>query len=382
MAERQKNPKGSITVEIYRDAYRLRWRWQGQRFAFYTGKIVGWPGSKEWAEGLASRIYRDMLADNFDPTLAKYRPADTRSDTQLDTQKKALTVADLFEKFIDYKQSNVTPRTVTNYKGFLGHVQKFFGQLSAVTVDVDQVVKFTSYLADVHRHTGIRKERIGMMKAAWTWAADKGLLDAATVNPWGSAQRLIKPEQVEPIKPLSLEEIGAIIEAFRTDIYYSHYHHFVTFLLSTGCRPGEAIGLRWGDVATDCRQVVIRSQWTRGNRKPPKNKKPRSFALTDKLQVMLTERRPKRPQAEDLVFPAPEGGPINDANFGRRAWKTILKRLEIDHCKVYSTRHSLISHALDIGMSPVSVAELTGHSPRVLLDSYAHAVKAPRLPEL
>jgi len=53
-------------------------------------------------------------------------------------------------------------------------------------------------------------------------------------------------------RPFSKEEMGAIIQAFRTDRYYSPYGDFVQFLFETGCRTGEAIGLRWGHLSDDC----------------------------------------------------------------------------------------------------------------------------------
>ena len=98
---------------------------------------------------------------------------------------------------------------------------------------------------------------------------------------------------------------------------------------------------------------------------------------------MLIARRPKSWNKEDLVFTAPGDGPIDDHNFRNRAWKTILTRLEIDYRKPYTTRATLISHALDLGQSPLEVAQLTGHDVQVLFRHYAGNVSSrPVLPEL
>ncbi|MBE9016106.1 site-specific integrase, partial [Chroococcidiopsidales cyanobacterium LEGE 13417] len=57
--------------------------------------------------------------------------------------------------------------------------------------------------------------------------------------------------------------------------------------------------------------------------------------------------------------------------------------LEIDYRKPYTTRHTLVSHALDLGMNPVVVAQLTGHDVQVLFKNYAGNVNSrPQLPEL
>jgi integrase len=98
---------------------------------------------------------------------------------------------------------------------------------------------------------------------------------------------------------------------------------------------------------------------------------------------MLLARRDADYDPNDLVFVSPNGKAIDDHNFRNRAWKTILTRLGIDYRKPYTTRHTLISHALDTGMNPVVVAQLTGHDVKTLYENYAGVVNSrPRLPEI
>lgn len=98
---------------------------------------------------------------------------------------------------------------------------------------------------------------------------------------------------------------------------------------------------------------------------------------------MLLSKRPTDHDPDGLVFPSPQGNAIDDCNFRNRAWKTVLTRLEIDYRKPYTTRHSLVSHALDLGLNPVMVAQLTGHDVKTLYENYAGNVNSrPRLPEL
>jgi integrase len=94
-------------------------------------------------------------------------------------------------------------------------------------------------------------------------------------------------------------------------------------------------------------------------------------------------RKPENPSPNDLVFPTPKGHPIDDHNFRNRAWKTVLSNLDIDYRKPYNTRHTLISHALEQGMNPVMVAQLTGHNVATLYENYAGSVNSrPRLPDI
>ncbi|MCG8367835.1 MAG: hypothetical protein MJA27_31445 [Pseudanabaenales cyanobacterium] len=69
--------------------------------------------------------------------------------------------------------------------------------------------------------------------------------------------------------------------------------------------------------------------------------------------------------------------------FRNRAWTTIIDELGIDYRKPYNTRHTFISHALDMGMNPLEVAQLTRHDVQTLYENYAGSVNSrPRLPEL
>lgn len=154
-------------------------------------------------------------------------------------------------------------------------------------------------------------------------------------------------------------------------------------MFSTGCRTAEAIGLRWKHLSDDCSTVWIGESLSRGVRKPTKTNRARTITLTPNLQVMLLKKKTANPDPDTLVFTFPKGGAIDDCNFRNRLWKTVLTRLEIDYRKPYTTRHSLISHALDQGINPVMVAQLTGHDVQVLYENCAGNVNSrPRLPEL
>ena len=74
--------------------------------------------------------------------------------------------------------------------------------------------------------------------------------------------------------------------------------------------------------------------------------------------------------------------PIENHNFRNRAWKSILAKGNVEYRNPYNTCHTLISHALDWGMNPVEIAQLTGYDVETLYKNYAGNVKSlPRLPE-
>ncbi|MGF1496221.1 MAG: tyrosine recombinase XerC [Elainellaceae cyanobacterium] len=202
----------------------------------------------------------------------------------------------------------------------------------------------------------------------------------AVENPWADLRIKVPPKQ--RARPFSPPEVKAILQGFRTHAYYSYYTDYVEFLLTCGCRPGEAIGLQWKHVSEDCAQAWIGEAWSRGEQKPTKTNQARILKFPPRIQEMLKRRKPSPYDPEALVFPAKEGGHINDRNFRRRAWKSVLAQQGIDYRKPYTTRHTGTSHMLRV-MHPTTVAEITGHNVRTLYDHYAGDIStSPEIPDL
>lgn len=111
----------------------------------------------------------------------------------------------------------------------------------------------------------------------------------------------------------------------------------------------------------------------------------RYLPLTPRLQQLLLSRRPDNFNSENyesLVFYSPQNSAIDDHNFRNRAGKIVLEELGIPYRKPYTTRHTLVSHALEKGMNPVNVAELTGHNVRNLYQHYAGVCTTTKLPDI
>jgi integrase len=277
---------------------------------------------------------------------------------------------------MEYKAKGVSPKTMEKYRATLGYVSKFFPDKPVEFLSDKDAEAFSQWQSSQELSNVQVKRRLEELEACWKW-------HKAEHNPWTECANRIKVPPKQPPKPFTKEEMGAIIQAFRTDKYYYLYADFVEFLFGTGCRTGEAIGLRWKHVSDDCSIVWIGEIVTRGLRKSVKRNRARTITLTPKLQALLLARRPVNPGPGSLVFTSPTGKSIDDHNFRNRAWITVLNSLGIDYRRPYNTRHTLISHALDLGMNPVMVAQLTGHDVETLYQNYAGNVNSrPMLPEL
>jgi integrase len=316
------------------------------------------------AEGKAKVIEGDLATGNFDPTLAKYKPE----------SQNQISVVDLFEKFMSKRSRSVDERTLVKYKGLLVKLQDYFGNKAGIAISYNEAEKFKEKLSTLMAPITLR-ERIGLLKACWDWGIKQKLV---TENPW--AEIKVKVPPLQKSKPFTKNEIQKILIGFADK--FPHYLNFVEFLFGTGCRTGEAIALQWKHFNDDCSLVWIGESLSRGVRKETKTGKSREIPMTPYLQQMLLNRRTQDFNPDDLVFPAPSGGTIDDHNFRNRAWKPVLEISQIPYRKPYTTRHTLVSHALEKGMNPVNVAELTGHNVKTLYQNYAGVVNKTKLPDI
>ena len=153
------------------------------------------------------------MTGNFDKTLAKYRPSTT-----------AVTVSELFQKFQCHKEKTLYKQSLAKYKALHKPLQDFFKNKAASKVDDPNTEGFRDYLSKGLAPVTV-KERLTTINACWGWGVERKLILS---NPW------------------------------------SDYSDFVEFLLSTGCRTGEAIGLQWQNLSDDFSTVWIEESIARG----------------------------------------------------------------------------------------------------------------------
>lgn len=370
--KRKKASKGTVVVQVFKERLRLVWSYLGERYYLY----IGLPNSQinqTVAKQKALQIEADMATNNFDPSLNKYKP-------EYQKKKDNISVTKLFQAFMSEKAKEVSAKTMEKYQATLRYLQRYFDNQSANSIDVNKAEAFALHLKKRQLSAVQCKRRLGELKACWIWAGDRKLLDIE--NPWIDVTKRIKVPPKQKSKPFTHKERNVIIQAFRKDLRHNCYANYVEFLFGTGCRTGEAVGLRWKHLSEDCSTVWFGEIITRGKLRPTKGNRERIISLTNRLRLMLLERRSNNFNPEDLVFKSPKGKAIHDGNFRSRAWKKILTSLGIDYRKPYTTRHTLISHALDTEMNPVNVAQLTGHNVETLYRNYAGVVNSrPRLPE-
>jgi integrase len=94
--------------------------------------------------------------------------------------------------------------------------------------------------------------------------------------------------------------------------------------------------------------------------------------LVDELAAHLA--RFPDPGGSDLVFTAPEGGPIRRSNFRRRIWAPAVRAVGLEPApRFHDLRHTAAAAAIAEGAHPKAIQARLGHtSIRTTLDVYGH----------
>lgn len=211
-----RSKKGSVSIGADKGFLRLYWRYQGQRYYLPVG-LPDTPINRSVAQKKATTIEMDILAENFDPTLKRYKTGENHS---------SITIGVLFEQFTEYKSGFVDSRTLAKYQACLGYVSDFLGERKATEISEKLAIAFSHWLRD--KMTPVTaKDYLSLIKAAYDYGIKEELVE---VNPWVDVVKRFKVPPKQKPKPFTIEEIQNIIQTFRSSPYYSYYTDYVEFL--------------------------------------------------------------------------------------------------------------------------------------------------------
>lgn len=188
------------------------------------------------------------------------------------------------------------------------------------------------------------------------------------------------------MKIMSELDIKHFLDEARKGDYYSLFY----LLLFTGCRRGEAIALRWGDVdLIGCQVSINRTAQLIENKityKTPKTAgSRRQIALTPSTCVVLRlhkeaqenirEHLKLRPlNDDDLIFCQLDGRPLLP-NTVTHNWIKLIRKCGLDGVRLHDARHTHATLMLKSGISPKIIQERLGHSTyNITMNLYAHTV--------
>ncbi|MGL2815463.1 site-specific integrase [Helicobacter pylori] len=159
----------------------------------------------------------------------------------------------------------------------------------------------------------------------------------------------------EKIYPFSLNEIKAILK-ITPDL---RLKAFLTTAFLTGMRTGEQLALTWEDIDFNEKKIVInKSLNLSGVITSPKNKSSiREVDLLEPVEKILKELKATEPANKKMIFLSV---PKRTQDF-QRAFKKLLKALNLKDRKLYATRHTFASLMLSQGEEAMWISQTLGH---------------------
>jgi integrase len=372
-----------VKVAADRGSLRLRFTFEKKQQSLSLG-LTDTPANRFKAQEIASRLTKDLEYGVFDPKNSHQYKTTTA------VKPSKLALSELWLKYSAYKASDISPTTAaSSYRSV---------DVCLAKVGIDGLADPLGFRDRLKGITTPRqvKNALQYLSAACRWGMKHGLVSS---DPFaGMAVEIKQPEPAPPVA-FSKEEVKLIIAGFQDHKVprggYSHrfYVPFVKFLFLTGCRPCEAIGLRWGSVAPGCERLhfyesIVLASNKLVRREETKTGKRRWFTCLPDLAQMLGSIRPESPGDDDLVFPSPRnGGPIRLDNFSQGPWKAVMEGVGLgtkngQTMTPYNARDTFITLQLAAGVSDTVVAAWVGNSPDVIRKRYLDPSKleaiAPR----
>lgn len=367
---RPKAKAGTVSVYVADDRIKLRWQAinaNGEKQRYTLSFRAENNHNRIAAERLAKTIELDIASNNFDTSLKKYRPAD-------DPKTQALFVSKVFERFIAAKKAELENASIDKYHVLKNQIVICLGDTSINLIDEAKANKFIKYCQSKELTGETINAYLTLLRAVWVWAVKRQLVE---INPWQDLKVRTEPKPMA--RPFSEDEVSRILKAFEGD----HYYDFVYFVLSVGCRPGEAIALNWDAISEDCSEVWIGRSFEIKTRqlKATKTRKNRTLLVNKSCQKMLLKRRELATSSDSAVFLSEKGCRIEGKNFLNRKWRTALKKAGIDYRPFNNSRHSKWTNEVVHGLDIATAAHLAGNTPRTMLNRYLGVTKIPKLRE-
>ncbi len=222
-----------------------------------------------------------------------------------------------------------------------------------------------------------------VLRASLRWAAGPGLL--LTLSPMRHAEAPPQGSGSKRASALSAPQVRAFLEAAKGTTHFALF----ALLFGTGCRPGEALALRWSDLDLESGVARIERTLSRPGgayeMRPPKtDNSTRALPLSAGLVRALREHRAVQAehrlslgsawQDGDLVFPGPCGEPADEMAIYRRQFLKLARVAQLPiGTRLYDARHTFATLALTGGIPVHEVSKILGHSTVTLtLNTYSH----------
>lgn len=168
------------------------------------------------------------------------------------------TINETFDRYISMKY-NLRASTKSNYIYMYDHfVRDTFGRKKIAGVKYSEVLQFYLYLLNERDLSISALDTVnGVLRPTFQLAVRDAIIRN---NPTDGVMKEVskQSDKAKGIRhALTIEQQRAFMNYIANHPVYYHWWPMFTILLGTGCRIGEAVGLRWDDIDMDKRIISV-----------------------------------------------------------------------------------------------------------------------------
>ena len=302
----------------------------------------------------------------------------------------SMTVNAWFEYWIGIKKRTVRPNTIRNYTERYRHnIEPVIGTKMLSAVNSIHCQSIMNRMAD----QGYRTSTIYQTRIALYNMLDYAFLnDVIMKNPCSKVVKSDIGKASRKKEALTRDTQRTFCRTVEGNAYECQYR----FLLQTGLRTGELVGLKWSDVDWDERTLTINrsmeyrhstKEWRVGE---PKSKSGyRTIPLTDEAIEILRLQKKKNKSItvvplewSEYIFLCRKGTPVKNSTYDTMLFK-LCDKAGIQRFSMHVLRHTFATRCIEAGMKPKTLQTILGHSNiGITMNLYVHTTDEQKHKEI
>ena len=296
---------------------------------------------------------------------------------------RAFTFGEYLTEWLqNHVQLHCRPRTAESYRHIVHHyIIPALGQIRLSELKPQHVSSYCSNASSQGLSNRTVLHHFRLLHKAMESSLKLRLI---AINPCDGVD---PPRPIEKeMKTLSPDELSQFLSAI-SKVPWPYYYLFY-FMLFTGLRRSEALGLIWGDLdLTLCtlsvKQTLHRLSGGKYVMQPPKTRNSRrSVDLSPSLSLLLRDYRDEVHQQrlilgkllsdDDFVFAHEDGSPLDPSTVTHTFIK-VTRKASLTGLRLHDLRHSYASLMLAAGVNVKAISQSMGHANiGITLDTYSH----------
>jgi integrase len=296
-------------------------------------------------------------------------------------------IGDLVQQWAD-SRTDVSPNQRQQYRWAAGHIQRGIGSIAVERLGRDDI---STWLAKLAAEGELARRSIQIirmtLRAALAAAVDTGEIRRNVAARVPMPRDVTRPPRMKEIDAWDADQLAIFLDTVRDHRWGGPMRLEALY----GLRRSELLALRWRSLDLEHAAVTIDAGlveadgqlvWSDGKNRRSRRRIPIDPGTRDALLAHRAVQRAERDHAgnlwneNDLMVATHLGGPVRPRNYSHTL-ERLISRADLPRLTSHGLRHTAATHmvanATDLG-EVRAAAELLGHSPEMLMHTYAHAL--------